>query len=95
MTFFWDVAPCLLPPKSGLIAMMLETASASETSVNFYQTTGRNIQKTAIFCALQLSWILWNFRFRINSEIINPSDIWWDYLYDGSVHFETSSYTSQ
>jgi hypothetical protein len=34
MAVFWDVAPC---------SLMTEAASASETSVNFYQTTWRNI----------------------------------------------------
>jgi hypothetical protein len=33
----------LLPPSSGLIALMMEATSNSETSVNFYQTTPRNI----------------------------------------------------
>jgi hypothetical protein len=33
MAVFWTVAP---------IALMLEAASTSETSVNFYQTTRRN-----------------------------------------------------
>jgi hypothetical protein len=32
-----------------LIALMMETGSTSETSVNFYQTTRRNIPKTIIF----------------------------------------------
>jgi hypothetical protein len=40
MTVFWDVAPCNLV---GRIALMMEAASTSETSVNFYQTTRRNI----------------------------------------------------
>jgi hypothetical protein len=34
MTVFWDVAP---------IALMMEAASTAETSVNFYQTTRRNV----------------------------------------------------
>jgi hypothetical protein len=34
MTVFWDTAPC---------ALMVEAASTSETSVNFYQTTWHNI----------------------------------------------------
>jgi hypothetical protein len=33
-TVFWVVAP--------IIALMMEAASTSETSVNFYQTTRRN-----------------------------------------------------
>jgi hypothetical protein len=53
MAVFWVVAPCslvatslltfqrrLLPP-SPPIALMMEAASTSETSVNFYQTTRR------------------------------------------------------
>jgi hypothetical protein len=41
---FWDIARCrlVLPPSSGrwvTIALIIETASTSETSVNFYQTT--------------------------------------------------------
>jgi hypothetical protein len=32
-----------------IIALMMEAASTSETSVNFYQTTRLNIQKTVIF----------------------------------------------
>jgi hypothetical protein len=36
----------LLPPSSGLIALI---ASTSETSVNFYQTTRRNNPGEAIF----------------------------------------------
>jgi hypothetical protein len=34
---------CLLLPLSGLIALMMEAVSTSETSVSFYQTTRRNI----------------------------------------------------
>jgi hypothetical protein len=33
---FWVVAPC------SLVALMMEAASTSEKSVNFYQTTRRN-----------------------------------------------------
>jgi hypothetical protein len=39
MTVFWDVA----------MALMMEAASTSETSVNFYQTIGATSQKTVIF----------------------------------------------
>jgi hypothetical protein len=49
---FWVVAPCSLfevPEVSNMhaasiipIALMMEAASTSETSVNFYQTTQRN-----------------------------------------------------
>jgi hypothetical protein len=53
MTVFWDVAPCSLveidrrfrgvtASITKAIALMMEAASTSETSVNFYQTTRRN-----------------------------------------------------
>jgi hypothetical protein len=46
MVVFWVVAPCSLVKVyrrfRGLIALMMEAASTSETSVNFYQTTRRN-----------------------------------------------------
>jgi hypothetical protein len=35
---FWDVAPC-----SPVIALKMEAVNTSETSVNIYQTTRRNI----------------------------------------------------
>jgi hypothetical protein len=38
MAVFWVVAPCSL-----VIALMMELASTSETSVIFYQTRRRNI----------------------------------------------------
>jgi hypothetical protein len=37
MAVFWVVAPC-----GSLIALMMESSSTSETSVNFYQTTRRD-----------------------------------------------------
>jgi hypothetical protein len=40
MTFFWVVTPC--KPRGLLIALMMEAASTSETSVNFYQTARHN-----------------------------------------------------
>jgi hypothetical protein len=51
MTAFSDIVPCtpvevqrsLLSPSLGLVALKMEAASTSETSVNFYQTTRRNI----------------------------------------------------
>jgi hypothetical protein len=50
-TVFWDVAPCCLVEiyrrlevlVASVISAMMEAASSSETSVNFYQTTRRNI----------------------------------------------------
>jgi hypothetical protein len=38
MAVFWVV----VPPSSGLIALMMEAARTSEMSVNFYQTTWHN-----------------------------------------------------
>jgi hypothetical protein len=43
MAVFWDVSPCsLVEVYRRFIALMMEAASSYETSVNFYQTTGRN-----------------------------------------------------
>jgi hypothetical protein len=36
---YWTFQRCMLPSSSGLIALMMEAASTSETLVNFYQTT--------------------------------------------------------
>jgi hypothetical protein len=44
MAVFWVVAPCSLVEvhrRTLLIALMMEAASTTETSVNFYQTTRR------------------------------------------------------
>jgi hypothetical protein len=47
MAVFWVVAPCSLVEVyrhfNWAIALMIEAASTSETSVNFYQTAWRNI----------------------------------------------------
>jgi hypothetical protein len=45
MTVFWDFAPCSLVEIDRRFrgALMMEAASTSETSVNFYETTRRNI----------------------------------------------------
>jgi hypothetical protein len=56
MAVFWDAAPCslihidrrfggtyCLHHQGGLIAVMVEAVSFSETSVNIYQTTLRNM----------------------------------------------------
>jgi hypothetical protein len=37
MVVFWVVVPCSLE----MIVLMMEAASTSETSINFYQTTRR------------------------------------------------------
>jgi hypothetical protein len=42
MAVFWDVAPG--------IALMMEAVNTSETSVNFYQTTRRNIPEDSHLC---------------------------------------------
>jgi hypothetical protein len=43
MAVFWVVEPCsLVEVLPTLIALMMEAASTSETSVNVYQTTRRN-----------------------------------------------------
>jgi hypothetical protein len=49
MAVFWVIAPCRLIEvyqsfrrAEAMITMMMEAASTSETSVNFYQTTRRN-----------------------------------------------------
>jgi hypothetical protein len=57
MTVFWDAAPCSLVEiyrrfvftASIIFALMMETVSTSETSVNFYQTTRRNISEDVNF----------------------------------------------
>jgi hypothetical protein len=57
MAVFGDVALCSLAKfsvsevlaASIIRAMMMEAASTSETSINFYQTHGATTQKTAIF----------------------------------------------
>jgi hypothetical protein len=43
MTVFWDVSPCSLVQIDRLIALMMEAVSTSETSINLYWTTRRNI----------------------------------------------------
>jgi hypothetical protein len=42
MVAFWVVAPCSLVEVYRLFVLLMEAASISETSVNFYQTTRRN-----------------------------------------------------
>jgi hypothetical protein len=49
MTAFSDVAPCSLVEVYRLIALMMEAASTSETSVNFYQTTRRKNPEKSSF----------------------------------------------
>jgi hypothetical protein len=53
MTVFWNVALCSLVDVSEVLAAsiiraMMEAASTSETSINFYQTTRPTSQKTVI-----------------------------------------------
>jgi hypothetical protein len=42
MTVIWVVVPC-----RAIIGLMMEVAGTSETSVNFYQTTRRNIPEVS------------------------------------------------
>jgi hypothetical protein len=42
MAVFWVMAPCSLVEVYRFIALMMEAARTSETSVNFYQTTWRH-----------------------------------------------------
>jgi hypothetical protein len=46
MTVFWDIVLCSLIEINlcyEMLALMMQAVSTSETSVNFYQTTWRNI----------------------------------------------------
>jgi hypothetical protein len=54
MTIFWDMARVVLQKKTDVseghtasinITLMIEAVSISETSINFYETTRRNIPK--------------------------------------------------
>jgi hypothetical protein len=58
MAVYWVVAWCSLVEVyrrfRGIIALMMKVTSTSETSVNFYQTTRPNTQKTAISIALMM-----------------------------------------
>jgi hypothetical protein len=51
MAVFWDVVPCCLVEVYRHIRgeLMMEAASTSEMSANFYQTTQRNIPEEVIF----------------------------------------------
>jgi hypothetical protein len=58
LSVFWDAAPCSLA-----IALMMEAASTSETSVNFYQTSRCNIPEDShlqsyLSCKYQIRHIL-------------------------------------
>jgi hypothetical protein len=45
MSVFWDVAPCSLEETDrsfrGAVCLMVEAASTSEISANFYETTAK------------------------------------------------------
>jgi hypothetical protein len=47
---FWEC-------ESWLIALIMEIARTSETTVNFYQTTRRNIPKHSVFLNVFIHWI--------------------------------------
>jgi hypothetical protein len=76
----------------GEIALMMEVPSTSETSVNFYQTTGRNktedrhlqtylMFKHEIILTYQLLKVLveWN---DVTSDIIYRHSVAWRYLFE-------------
>jgi hypothetical protein len=50
MIVFWDAAPC------SLIVLLMEAASTSETSVNFYETTRRNIPEDSHLHKIPVPW---------------------------------------
>jgi hypothetical protein len=56
MAFFWIVEPCSLAEVyrrfRSTITLMMEAASTSETSVNFYQTARRNNPEGSHFLPL-------------------------------------------
>jgi hypothetical protein len=45
MAVFWVAAPCSLVEVYRHITLMMEAASISETSVNFYQTTAQQVRR--------------------------------------------------
>jgi hypothetical protein len=52
LAVFWDVAPCSpvnTDPRFRVIILMMEAVRSSETTVNIYHTTRRNILQTGIF----------------------------------------------
>jgi hypothetical protein len=50
MAVFWDVSPCSLIEidQHFIIALMMEALSTSETLINFYQITRRNIPEDTV-----------------------------------------------
>jgi hypothetical protein len=77
MTVFWYVVPCSLVEvyrrlrcayclhRQGKIALMMDVASTSEISVNFYQTTRCNIPEDS---HLQLDEFLWHLMLEVYTE---------------------------
>jgi hypothetical protein len=56
ITVFWDVAPCSMVEvyqhfRGASITLIMEVASTSETSVNFYQTTQCSIPEAVFILA--------------------------------------------
>jgi hypothetical protein len=45
MIVFWDIAPCRTVEMTGMLIASITIALTSETSVNFYETTQRNIRE--------------------------------------------------
>jgi hypothetical protein len=62
MAVFWVVAPFSLVEVYQLIALMMEAARTSETSVNFYQTTRRYNPEDShlrVTCRLKFKLTMW------------------------------------
>jgi hypothetical protein len=66
VSVFWVVAPCSLVEVYQLIALMMEAASTSETSVNFHQTAWCNNPEDSRLHGLTV------FENRVLSRIFGP-----------------------
>jgi hypothetical protein len=86
MTVLWDVAPCRLVEVyrrfrdaccfhlQSLFALMMEAASTSETSVNSYQTTRRNIPEDI---HLHIAFVrIWSLAKSLTSSVISDLSGW-------------------
>jgi hypothetical protein len=78
---FWDVTASIV----GAIALMMETVNTTETSVNFYQTTRRSIQKSPILMLVAVRITLLQ---KLQAEscyafgvLVNPSKTSGKYMY--------------
>jgi hypothetical protein len=81
MTTFWDIAPCSLVEVDrrfrGAITLM-EAVCTSETSINFYETTRRNILEGChlyvfLFCLFNF------FLFRVYLKSFPPISVFIEY----------------